>query len=422
MPDTPSVPATHKHSRIIAASPIYYGWVILLAGTFGMAMTTPGQTIGVSIFIDGIIADLGLSRSVVSLLYAIGTLGGSFALPFVGRFIDRRGPRVAVVIIASLFALACVWMGFVQGLVTLLIGFVLIRGLGQGSLGLVSLHVISIWFVQRRGSVIGLAGVGFALANSAFPPFIEFLISQVGWRLGYILLGGMIAVTILPIGALFYREHPERYGLLPDSSIPLNLAKPARSETNYTLAQARQTTIFWLFSGGSLCVAALGTGLIFHHYSIMASSGMDRTMAAMMYVPLGIVMAGANLLTGFLLDRIPPRFLLSAVQLLLCSALFVATQVTETTGILLYGSLLGLMQGMNAALQSGVYAYYFGRQHLGSINGLATTIMVAGTAFGPILFALGFEQFGNYAPVLLLSGIAPLIIAMVAPLNQPPRQ
>jgi MFS family permease len=422
MPDTPSVPTTRKHSRVIAASPVYYGWIILMAGTFGMAMTTPGQTIGVSIFIDGIIADLGLSRSVVSLLYAIGTLGGSFALPFVGRFIDRRGPRVAVVIIASLFALACVWMGFVQGLVTLLIGFVLIRGLGQGSLGLVSLHVISIWFVQRRGSVIGLAGVGFALANSAFPPFIEFLISQVGWRLGYILLGGIIAATILPIGALFYREHPEQYGLSPDSSVPLNLAKLARFETNYTLAQARQTTIFWLFSCGSLCVAALGTGLIFHHYSIMASSGMDRTMAAMMYVPLGIVMAGANLLTGFLLDRIPPRFLLSAVQLLLCSALFVATQVTETTGVLLYGSLLGLMQGMNAALQSGVYAYYFGRRHLGSINGLATTIMVAGTAFGPILFALGFEQFGNYAPVLLLSGIPPLIIAMVAPLNQPPKQ
>jgi sugar phosphate permease len=422
MPDTSSVPTTPKHSRIIAASPIYYGWIILLSGTLGMAMTTPGQTIGVSIFIDGIITDLGLSRSAVSLVYAIGTLGGSFTLPFVGRFIDHRGPRVAVVIIASLFALACVWMGFVQGLVTLLIGFALIRGLGQGSLGLVSLHVISIWFVRRRGSVIGLAGVGFALANSVFPPFIQFLISQVGWRLGYILLGGMIAVTILPIGALLYREHPERYGLLPDSSSPLNLAKSARSEAHYTLAQARQTPAFWLFSCGSLCVAALGTGLIFHHYSIMAASGVDRTMAAMMYVPLGIVMAGANLLTGFLLDRIPPRFLLSAVQLLLCSALVTATQVTEPRGVLVYGVLLGLMQGMSAALQAGVYAYYFGRQHLGSINGLATTIMVVGTAFGPILFALGFERGGNYTPVLLLSSIAPLLIAMVAPLSRPPKE
>lgn len=100
---------------MIAASPIYYGWLILAAGTFGMAMTTPGQTVGVSVFIDGIIADLQVSRSTVSLMYAVGTLCGSFALPFVGRFIDRRGPRLAVSIIAILFALACVWMGVVQG-------------------------------------------------------------------------------------------------------------------------------------------------------------------------------------------------------------------------------------------------------------------------------------------------------------------
>lgn len=418
MPDLPSGPATAQYSRVIAASPIYYGWVILLAGTFGMAMTTPGQTIGVSIFIDGIIADLELSRSVVSLLYAVGTLGGSFVLPFVGRFIDQHGPRVAVVIIAGSFALACVWMGFVQGLIPLLIGFVLIRGLGQGSLGLVSLYVISIWFVQRRGFVIGLAGVGFALANSIFPPFIEFLISQVGWRSAYILIGGMVATTILPIGALFYREHPEKYGLLPDGLASPGPTQISCSESNYTLAQARRTPAFWLFSCGSLCVAALGTGLIFHHYSIMSSSGVDRTTAALMYIPLGIVMAGGNLITGILLDRVPPRFLLSTVQLLLCLSLLFATQVVGMMGMMLYGSLLGLMQGMNTALQAGVYAYYFGRQHLGAINGLATTIAVAGTAFGPVLLAFGFEQFGSYTAVLLLSTIPPLGIALIAGLHE----
>lgn len=421
MPDLPSGPATAQYSRVIAASPIYYGWVILLAGTFGMAMTTPGQTIGVSIFIDGIIADLELSRSVVSLLYALGTLGGSFVLPFVGRFIDQHGPRIAVVIIASSFALACVWMGFVQGLIPLLIGFVLIRGLGQGSLSLVSLHVISIWFVQQRGFVIGLAGIGFALANSIFPPFIEFLMNQVGWRSAYILLGGMVAATILPIGGLLFRERPEKYGLLPDGLASFNPAKIRRCEINYTLAQARRTTTFWLFSAGSLCVAALGTGLIFHHYSIMLSSGIDRPTAALMYIPLGMVMAGANLSTGILLDRVPPCFLLSAVQLLLCFALLMATQVAGITGMILYGSLLGLMQGMNTALQAGVYAYYFGRQHLGAINGLATTIAVAGTAFGPVLLALGFERFGNYTAVLLLSIIAPLGITLIAGLHKTSR-
>jgi len=31
-----------KYSRLITASPIDYGWVVLAAGTLGMLMTTPG--------------------------------------------------------------------------------------------------------------------------------------------------------------------------------------------------------------------------------------------------------------------------------------------------------------------------------------------------------------------------------------------
>ena len=109
--------------------------MILAVAGLGMIMTTPGQTVGVSVFLDRIIVDLGVSRTLVSSLYLIGTLTGSVALPWVGRFIDRRGPRLAVVLIAASFALACVFMGQVRNVAMLAIGFVLIRGLGQGSPG-----------------------------------------------------------------------------------------------------------------------------------------------------------------------------------------------------------------------------------------------------------------------------------------------
>ncbi len=88
--------------------------------------------------------------------------------------------------------------------------------------------------------------------------------------------------------------------------------------------------------------------------------------------------------------------------------------MTSPELVLLYGCLLGLMQGLNGVLQAGVYAYYFGRSHLGAISGFATTLMVAGTAFGPLLFAVGFEQVGSYAPVLGLTMLAPLTVAIAA--------
>lgn len=402
-------PRSIRHSRLIAASPVYYGWLVIVAGTLGMLMTTPGQTVGVSVFLDKIIADLGLSRSLMSLLYMLGTLVGSFTLPWIGRFIDRRGPRVAVVAIATLFALACVGMGLVQGAVTLGLGFIAIRGLGQGALGLVSINAINLWFVRRRGLAISLSGIGYAIGIAGFP----LLITQFGWRLTYIILGSIVAMTILPIGALVFRDPPERYGLQPDGRTDLTLTEQPL-EANYTLAEARRTVNFWLFTSGNFCIAALGTGLLFHHYSIMAASGIARTVAALVFVPFGLVTAGSNVVSGLLLDRISPRFLLSAMMGLLCVALLLAVRVHGPETMLVYGILLGLMQGLHGVLQAGVYAYYFGRSHLGAISGFATTVMVAGTAFGPLLFALGFDQFGSYGPILTVALGLPLTIGLMA--------
>ncbi|MEX2535603.1 MAG: MFS transporter [Trueperaceae bacterium] len=408
-----------RQSRMVKGSPIYYGWLILLAATLGMMMTSPGQTYGVSVFLDDIIAELELSRSTVSLLYTIGTLVGSFSLPFVGRFIDRRGPRVAVVVVSALFALACLFMGFVSGLFSLLVGFVLIRGLGQGSLGLVSLHVINIWFVRRRGLAVGLSGLGIALATAFFPLLSQFLLDEVGWRVAYMLLGALVAVIMVPLGALFFRSHPEAYGLRPDSSIPKE--ETAEREVEYTAAQARRTLTFWLFVTGDFLVSALGTGLVFHHYSIMAASGVDRLQASAFYIPLGGLSAGSILLTGYLMDRVPPRFLLSISLGLLAAAIVLAGRASSAELILLYGAVMGLANGMKGAIGGSVYAYYFGRKHLGSIKGSAITITVAGTAAGPLIYALGYEAAGSYLPVLMLSALLPLAVALFAPFLRPLR-
>ena len=64
------------HLRAVGprSSTIHYGWIILGAGTFGSFMTLPGQTAGVSVFLDPITADLGISRTLASIAYAAGTL------------------------------------------------------------------------------------------------------------------------------------------------------------------------------------------------------------------------------------------------------------------------------------------------------------------------------------------------------------
>ena len=404
-------------SRLVEGSPVFYGWLIVAAGTLGVMMTIPGQTTGVSIFIDHLIADLGITRSSVSTLYLFGTLGGSFVLPFVGRFIDRRGPRLAVSGIAAAFALACVWMGVVQDAIMLLIGFMLVRALGQGSLSLVSMHVIAIWFVRRRGLAIGIAGVGMALATATFPTIIEVLIEGVGWRSAYMLLGLLVALTILPIGSLVFRERPERYGLEPDGYADGAAVAVAegRRERHYTAAEAQRTMTFWLFVAGLFFASALGTGLVFHHYSIVAEGGLERTDAARAFLYFGLTSAFANLATGALITRVAPRYLLSVMLLALGGSLVFAGYLSGPLAIVPYGLLLGLRVGMFSSLQGNVFAYYFGRRHLGSIKGWVATALVVGSALGPLLFALGYDLLGSYTLTVVLSALPPLALALVLP-------
>ncbi|MCS3861951.1 MFS family permease [Salinibacter ruber] len=102
-------------SALVERSPVYYGWGGLSVATLGMAATLPGQTAGLSLFIDAFIEDLGLSRSAVSWLYTGAMVLGSLGLPLAGRLLDRYGPRRVAVVLIALPAASCAGMRWVSG-------------------------------------------------------------------------------------------------------------------------------------------------------------------------------------------------------------------------------------------------------------------------------------------------------------------
>lgn len=400
-----------RDHRLVRAFPVYYGWIVVAAATVAMALTIPGQTAGLSLFIDALIADLGLSRSTISLGYTAATVLASFMLPWVGRRIDEHGPRRAIVVIGVLFSLACLWMGLVGGLITLFVGFVLLRGLGPGALSLVSLHAVNIWFVRRRGTAVGWMYVGLAIATAVFPLLIEYLLTTVGWRQAFFLVGAGLFLLLVPTGGVLFRAHPEQFGLRPDGD---SVDDGGVDERVLTLAEARRTPIFWLLTLGGVCIGGFGTGLLFHHFSILAHNGMARDAAALLFLPLGVVTAMANLGTGVLVDRYRPRVLLGAMLLLFGAVLALLPLVTTPAAVWGYGSLFGLVQGMQGAILGSAYGHYFGRTHIGAIKGFTKTIFVAGTALGPVVYALGLDFSGSYTLPLLLTAPVPTLLGAAA--------
>lgn len=392
---------------MLKASPIHYGWVILAAGTFGSFMTMPGQTSGVSVFVDPMIADLGVSRTWASLAYAAGTLAGILPAPVIGRWIDRRGPRLTATMIAGALALACVYMAIVQSGIMLLLGFALLRGTAIGGLSLVSQQVVNLWFVQRRGIAAAAASLGLAAGSMAFPPLIEFLISLHGWRGAYVALALLVALTILPVAAALFRDRPEKFGLTTDAGLPA-VAKTERKEPSFTRAEALRTGVFWLLCAVGFLTNAIGTALLLNHFSVMQTAGIARDSALHVLIVYAGVQAAVTLGTGALLDRYEPRRLVPLAMLFLATASALPAFGGGVAISWLYALCLGGAYGSQQAIGAAGYAQYFGRDHLGAIRGASFVFGISGAAFGPLPYAASIDWTGSYAAALIGSAVLAL--------------
>ena len=421
---SPSIATTGcLEDKLVTGLPFFYGWVIIAAGVIGFIVSGPGQTYTVSIFIEHFIRDLGLSRSLVSTLYSVGTLTASFTLPYLGRQIDRRGPRVMVVVIAGLLALASVYMGFVKNAVMLGAGFVLIRMMGQNGMTMVSGNVINYWWVRRRGMALGLAGVLAGLLGSgAFPSLVHALIGRFGWRPSYMLLGGMVAAVMLPVGWFLYRRQPEEYGLLPDGAqgpvqseaSTYQKDMPAYTEENWTAAEAMRTPAFWIIGMGLASMSMLITGLHFHMVSILSDAGLSAAVAAAVFMPIALTGAIVRIASGVLVDRIPVRYLLCVALIGQVVSLLMAARLMGTTNALVYGIVLGITNSLQMTVDGVVWARYFGRKHLGSITGVVYLISAASSALGPMPMGIARDVLGSYGRTLTALAALPLVLAVVA--------
>ncbi len=414
-----------KHSRVVEQSPVYYGWIILVVGTIGLIMSSPGQTYSISIFIERFIEDLGISRSLVSTLYAVGTVTASLSLPLIGRLIDQRGSRFMVIVIAIAFGLVCMYMGTVRNALMLGVGFVGVRMLGQGSMSLVSRNVINQWWVSRRGAIMGISTLFAAvLGTGSFPRLIDWLINNFGWRTAYPMLGGMVMMIMVPVGYLFFRNRPEMYGLEPDGgmiSVKTTADGKPVVEENWTVQQVVRTRAFWLIVLGTASFDMLGTGITFHVVSIFADNGLDPQAAAYMFLPMSIATASVGLLSGFIIDYIEAKYLLMVELLLFTVTLLLATVLITPVMVTIYGIIFGCTSGIGRALSSVVWANYFGRENLGTISGVTFLFGAAASGLGPLWFGVMRDTFDSYTLGLYIAAAVVFVLAMLALTIKRPR-
>lgn len=397
----------------------FYGWVIVAIANLGIFASGPGQSHTFSVFVEPISNDLGISSATIATAYGAATLVAAFILPQTGRMVDRYGPRKALIGIIVLLGLACLLFGAAANFLWLAVGFAALRFFGQGSLMLGCANIVSQWFAKSRGFAMSLMALGFGISMAIHPPLGQFLIETVGWRTGWYILGGLTWLLMLPPLVLLAFDRPEDVGLRPDGEKPA--AGPATTNpttnadiTGLTLGEALRTISFYVVSLGWFAIAMLVTTLHFWQVTVMTRQGVATDTAAQAFTISAVAMALAMPMVGAMFDRMRTRYVFAIGLLVTATSLITVTFASDTLTTIAYAIIFGINNAFSMTMFGYLWPRYFGRRHLGSIQGTGQMIGVVGASVGPFPVGWAIDTIGDPTWTLRLLALLPALAALLA--------
>ncbi|MCK5137774.1 MAG: MFS transporter [Bacteroidales bacterium] len=418
-----------------AKFPFFYGWIILAAGTIGILMSIPGQTMGVSVFTENLLTDLEINRNNLSLAYLVGTMGSGLLITRAGKYYDRYGARIMAFISGAMLGLMLLYLTRIDRVVNsmqkwewvspvlatfllLAFGFWGIRFFGQGLLTMVSRNMVMKWFNKRRGLANAVLGIFVAFGFSLAPQVLNQFIEKLEWRGAWVLLAVIVGVVFAIFVLLFYRDNPEDCGCVADGK--KNTGKkskrpPSLPDRDYSLSEAKKTVAFWAFTLALALTALYISGLTFHVVSVFETSGMSKAKALGIFVPTSIIAVVVQFACGYVSDFIRLKYLLVFFMVgMLITTLGLTMLGDQSTAYWLIISGNGIVWGLYTVLIGVTWPRFYGLKNLGAISGFSMSLTVIGSALGPYLFSVSSDVSGSYDPVAWLCVIISVLLLLLA--------
>ncbi|MBX2881985.1 MAG: MFS transporter [Granulosicoccus sp.] len=395
-----------------ASGHFYYGWIMVSVAAVCMFASGPGQSYTFSVFLDPIGADLGISKTTIATAYAVATLVAAFLLPQMGKLLDRLGPRKMLMLVSVLLGLACLLFGAAANFLWLAAGFAMLRFMGQGATMMGTANLVSQWFSRRRGFAMSLMALGFAASMAIHPPLGSFLIESFGWRMAWVILGAMTWVIMLVPLTLLVFDKPEELGLKIDGDRVTEANKGPDVLTGLTLVQAKKERAFYLLCLVWFTVGGLVTVLHFFQVTVLAEQGLDAAVAARMFPISAITMVITMPFVGRLFDAAKTRYVIAIAMCLVAASLFAITSVTGNASAMIYAMTFGLTNAFMMTMFGYLWPRYFGRAHLGSIQGTGQMVGVVGASVAPVPVGLAIDSLGSSSTTLRLLALFSVMVAV----------
>jgi MFS family permease len=411
--------------------PFFYGWVLVAVAFVTMAVGVNART-AFSLLYPPILSEFGWDRGLTAGIFSFGFLLSALITPFVGRLIDRRGPRLVVEtgIVAMGAGLLLATLARAPWQLYLTLGAMCGAGVNCFTYVTHSTYLPH-WFVRRRGLAISIAFSGVGAGSITILPWLQARITSGGWRDGCWMLGILVLALLGPLNLLLKRR-PEDIGLEPDGARSAgaaqahaaNIVDPAWAAVDWTLGRALRTRRFWWLACGYFGSLFAWYAIQVHQTKYLTEIGFSPADAAWALGLVSLVAVPGQIALGHLSDRVGREwvwgmanggFVLCGLALILLAghptmALLWAMVVAQ--GTLGYGL---------TSVMGPIPAEIFAGRHAGGIFGMVMLSGILGGAAGPWVAGLLHDLTGSYAAAFWIC-IGLNVVSMLAIWRAAPRK
>lgn len=385
------------------------GWLVV-GGCFAGVLMGPALVASTfSVFFAALLESMPWSRAGIAFAYSLYIIVYGLSGLAVGRWYETLGPKKVFLGGAALIALGGALLSLVQEVwqFCLLYGAL---GISAGMTGAVPVTVlVSRWFVDNRGLALGVATSGTAGAL-VFSPLAHSLITHLGWRQAYLLLGVCAGFILFGIILATVRDAPEggtaRSGKAADQPTTAAQAALRQAASGFTIREALDTRSFWLLAGSGFLFLGVVAAVFAHVVPLALDRGLAKGLAAL---SLGVIVGMGpvgKVGMGYLADHSEARKVLLGTFLLQGLAILVVVWGEGAVPFWTFVILFSIGQGGALTLAPLVLGHLFGSSALGSLMGTYWLIATAGSLVGPPLAGILRDATGTYFLVLVLFAAA----------------
>lgn len=400
----------------------YYGWVIVAVALISMAFWFGFRSI-FSVFLVALVDEFGWGRAKISGVQSVAMVCYIMAAPLVGGLVDRFGPRRVILPGIILLAAGLALSSTIHDLLQYYLFYGVLGGVGVAFVSLAAYTaIIPHWFKKRRGTASGITASGIGLGIMLFPPIIQGVISGWGWRSGFLVMGLLTVVILLPLNGILLRHKPEDMGyagpdgsMEPDESMTYPTDHDAGEPDNefqWTLGSAVRTVNFWALMVFPMFIM-IGIYIVLTHFvGFLVNQGLNGMTAASAFGLVGLTSSFFRIVWGLASDRIGREHSFSLGMFFFCISFYCLFRFQYGGGlwlVYLFVFLFGVGWGSTAPVFMASAADLFHGPAIGTIYGLLEGSVGIGGAAGAWIGGYVFDRTGSYQWAF---GVAVLAAAM----------